>query len=100
MWIMGAELFLVFLVIVMLLHEGMRIETGVPLWALLILFHKRTHLSVEVTVSLSILSIVVIHAVLVVVRLGDVAGSHLEDVQIEVLNDRAGTLTMGAVWNW
>lgn len=80
MWIMGAELFLILLVIIVFFHEGVRIEAGVPLGALLVLFHKRTHLGVEVTVSLPILGIVVVHAVLVVVRLGDIAGRHLEDV--------------------
>lgn len=79
MWIMRAKLLLVFLVIVVFLNKGMCIEAGISLRALLILFHKGTHLGVEVTVSLSILGVVVVHTVLVVVCLGDVTGGDLED---------------------
>jgi hypothetical protein len=95
-----AELFLVFLVVVVLLHEGMRVEAGIPLGALLVLFDEGAHLSVEVAVAVAVLGVVVVHAVFVVVRLGDVAGGHFEDIQVEVLRGGDVTFTMGAVWNW
>jgi hypothetical protein len=99
--VVGAELLLVLLVVVVLLHEGVRVGAGVALGTLLLLLHPAAHLSVvEVPVSLPVLGVVVVHAVLVVVRLRDVAGRHLEGLQVEVLTAGRSTLTIGAGWNW
>lgn len=100
MWIVRAELFLVLLVVVVLFHEGMRIEAGISFGTFLFLLHVAAHLSVvEVPVALTVLRVVVVHAVLVVVSLGYVAGSDLERLQVEVLCGARNTLTMGAMWN-
>jgi hypothetical protein len=42
---------------------------------------------------------VVVHAVFVVVGLGDVAGGDFEHIQVEMLHGGDVTFTMGAVWN-
>lgn len=54
----------------------------------------------EVTIALAVLGVVVVHAVFVVVCLGDVAGGDFEYFQVEMLRGGRGTLTMGAMWNW
>ena len=88
MGIVRAELFLVFLVVVVLLNEGMRVQTGVAFGTLLVLFDEGAHFCVKVTVALAIFCVVVVHAVFVVVCLGDVAGGHFEHVQVEMLHKR------------
>lgn len=64
----------------------MRVEAVIALGTLLILFDKAAHLRIEVAITLPILGVVVIHTVLMVVCLGDVARSHLECLQVEVLH--------------
>ena len=96
---MRAELFLVFLVVVVLLHEGVRVEAGVAIGALLVLLDEGAHFCVEVAVALAVLGVVVVHAVFVVVGLGDVAGGDFEHIQVEMLHGGDVTFTMGVVWN-
>jgi hypothetical protein len=99
--VVRAELLLVLLVVVVLLHEGVGEEAGIAVGALLVLLDEAAHLGVvEVAVSLSILGVVVVHAVLVVVGLGDVAGGDLERLEVEMLREEGRTLTMGTTWNW
>lgn len=96
MRIVRAKLFLVFLQTVMLLNEGMRIDAVIAIRAFLFLFDEGTHFGViKVPISFSILSIVVIGAVFVVVRLGDVTGRDFEEIEVEVLHEEDLTLTVG-----
>ena len=63
----------------MLLNEGVRVDAVITIRTLLLLLHEGAHLGmVKVAIALSVLSVVVIGAVLVVVRLGDVAGRDFE----------------------
>jgi hypothetical protein len=101
MGIVRAELFLVFLVVVVFLDEGVREQTGIAIGTLLIEFYEIAHLGVvHVAVPLSVLGVVVVDAVFVVMVFGDVAGGNFEYVQVEMLNVNGGTLTTGAIWNW
>jgi hypothetical protein len=78
--IVRAKLLLVFLIIIVLFHKGMREETVVPVGAFLILFDEVAHLRmIIVSISFSIFGIVIIHAMFVVMSLGNIAGSHFKD---------------------
>lgn len=86
--VVGAELFLVFLVVVVLLDEGVREEAGITVGTLLVEFDEIAHFGVvHVAVTFAILGVVVVDAVLVVVVFGDVAGGDFEDVEVEVLRE-------------
>lgn len=84
----------------MLLNEGVSIDAVIAIRALLFLLDEGTHFGViKVPISLSILGVVVIGAVFVVVRLGDVAGRDFEKIEVEVLHEEDLTLTVGVGWN-
>jgi hypothetical protein len=95
--IVRTELFLVFEIVVMFFNKGMGIKTSITFRTFLFGFDMWTHLSyVKIAISLAILGVVIVNAMFVVVVGWNVAGSHLEDVQIEMLNLFCLTLTRGA----
>jgi hypothetical protein len=78
---MGAELLLVLLVVVVLLHEGVGEQAGVAIRAFLVLLDETAHLDVvEVAEPLPVFAVVVVDAVFMVVGFGDVAGGDFEDI--------------------
>lgn len=84
----------------MLLNEGVSIDAVIAIRALLFLLDEGTHFGViKIPISFPILGVVVIGAVLVVVRLGDVAGRDFEKIEVEVLHEEDLTLTVGVGWN-
>lgn len=99
-WIVEAEIFLVFLVAVVFLDEGVGGEAALAFGALLVVLYIAAHFSgVEVAVAPAVFGGVVVDAVFVVVIFGDIAGVDFEDIEVEVLNEARGTLTVGAVLN-
>lgn len=65
---MRAEMLLVFLIAVMLLNEGVCVETSVAFWTFFVLFNEVAHLSmIEVPIPFPILGIVVIDTMFMVV---------------------------------
>ena len=76
------------MIAVMFLHERMWARTAISIRTLLILLDEIAHFGVlQVAFSLPVLGVVVVHAVLVVMIFGDVAGAHFENVEVEVLNE-------------
>lgn len=95
---MGAKASLVFLKVIVLLDEGVCVDTGLSLWAFLLLFYVSTHIGlIEVSIALSIFGVVIVGAMFVVMIFRYVARVNLEDFEIEVLNKNGITLTIGAV---
>lgn len=96
MRVVRAKLFLVFLQTVMLLNEGVSVDAVIAIRAFLLLLDEGTHFGViKVPISFSIFSVVVIGAVFVIVRLGDVTGRDFEEIEVEVLHEEDLTLTVG-----
>jgi hypothetical protein len=73
-------------------------EAVVSVGAFLILFDEVAHLRmIIVSISFSVFGIVIVHAMFVVMSLGDIAGSHFKDFQVQMLNILSLTLTIGAM---
>lgn len=73
-------------------------EAGITIWTLLIQFYKVAHFCViHIAITLSIFRVVIVDAVLMIVVFGDVARGHFEDIQIQMLNRKSYTLTIGAI---
>lgn len=72
-WIMGAKLFFIVGFMIKLLNARMRILTKITTWTFLFILNIRTHCCrIEVSYSFSIFSIMIINALLMVVRFGNV----------------------------
>jgi len=52
---------------------------------------------IHIAITLSIFRVVIVDAVLMIVVFGDVARGHFEDIQIQMLNRKSYTLTIGAI---
>lgn len=100
MRVVRAKLFFILLQAVMLLNEGVSVDAVISIRTLLLLLDEGTHLGmIKIPITFSVLGIVVIGAVFVVVRLGDVAGRDFEKIEVEVLHEEDLTLTVGVGWN-
>jgi len=77
--IVEAEILLVFLVAVVFLNKRMRVDAVFPVRTFLFLFDKLAHLRrIEIAVAFPIFSVMIIHAVLVIVVFSNVARVHLK----------------------
>lgn len=98
---MRAKLFLVLLQAIMFLNEGMGVDAAISIRTLLLLLNEGAHFGViKIAIAFSIFGVMVIGAVFVVVRLGDVAWGDFEEIKIEMLHGDYLTLTVGVGWNW
>lgn len=83
---MAAEPFLIAVLPIQLLDTRMRLEAVVSIGALLLSLNVGAYIArIVATVPFSILSIVIVHAQLVIVGLCDVAGVHFECLEVEML---------------
>jgi hypothetical protein len=70
----------------MFLNKRMSKDTSISIRTFLILLNKSTHLSmIEIPITFTILQIVIVNTMLMVVNFGYIAGSYLEDIQIQML---------------
>ena len=84
--VVGAEFLLVGLVLIELLHAGVRVSAVFAAWAFVALADVGAHVvGVEVAVPLPVLAVVVIDAVLVLMLLGVAAGVQFEVVDVQIL---------------